>query len=83
MTGQTKTGSFIEAWANVFIGFSINFLLNLIILPRFGFITLTPTKAFGIGLVFTVVSVARSYIMRRVFNSIKAHWNKEGAYVSR
>lgn len=74
---QTKKGSFIEAWMNVLIGFLINFTANMVFLPMFGFTTLTATKAFGIGCVFTVISVVRSYVMRRVFNSIKAGWNKE------
>lgn len=30
---QTRLGSFIEASVNVFIGFWINFVANLIILP--------------------------------------------------
>lgn len=78
---QTKKGSFIEAWLNVLIGFAINFTANMVFLPMFGFTTLTATKAFGIGCVFTVISVARSYLVRRLFNSIKAGWNKEEGHV--
>ena len=65
---QTKLGSFIEAWINVAIGFGINFVANLLILPIFGY---TPTlwENFQIGILFTVVSVARSYIIRRWFNA--------------
>lgn len=65
---QTKLGSFIEAWVNVFIGFAINFVANLIILPAFGFTTLTLATNFVIGLIYTVISVARSYVIRRWFN---------------
>jgi hypothetical protein len=64
---QTKLGSFIEACINVLIGFGINWVANLIILPQFGF-DVTGTQAFNMGLVFTVISVARSYIIRRWFN---------------
>lgn len=74
--GQSKIGSFVESWLNVAIGFSINFTANMIFLPMFGFTTLTASKAFGIGLVFTVISVARSYIIRRWFNGLKFKWNK-------
>lgn len=65
---QTKLGSFIEAWINVAIGFGINFIANLCILPLFGY---TPTlwENFQIGVLFTFVSVARSYIIRRWFNA--------------
>lgn len=71
---QTKTGSFIEAWGNVLVGFGINYLGNIFILPQFGY-AVTYSHAFYIGLIFTVISVARSYTLRRVFNSIKARWN--------
>ena len=65
---QTRLGSLIEALMNVVIGFSINFCANLVILPLFGY---TPTLLdnFYIGLLYTVVSIARSYIIRRWFNA--------------
>lgn len=72
---QTKKGSFIESWANVVIGFTINFVANLVILPAFGFSTLTAKTNFIIGLIYTVISVVRSYFMRRLFNKIKSRWN--------
>lgn len=65
---QSRLSSFIEAWINVLIGFGINFVANLIVLPHFGF-NVTAHDAFGIGLVFTVISVARSYFVRRWFNA--------------
>ena len=65
---QTRLGSFIEAWVNVFIGFGINWCANMAILPMFGF-NVSPGQAFHIGIFFTVVSVARSYIVRRWFNA--------------
>ena len=76
MSGQSQMGSFVEAWANIVIGFGINFTANLIILPMFGFSDLTARTAFEIGLVFTVISLIRSYVLRRVFNGVKAAWNK-------
>lgn len=71
---QSKLGSFVEAWANIVIGFAINFTANMIVLPLFGFDNLTAAIAFEIGLVFTVISLVRSYVLRRVFNRIKAAW---------
>jgi hypothetical protein len=62
---QTRLGSFVESWANIFIGFAINFAANLLILPLFGFTSLTPAKNFAIGLLYTVISLARSYVLRR------------------
>ena len=68
---QTKFGSFVESWANIAIGFAINWTANMLVLPLFGFTTLTAAKAFGIGLVFTLISFARQYVLRRWFNGIK------------
>lgn len=67
---QTKFGSFIEAWANIIVGFTINFFANLAVLPLFG-LAVTPSKAFGIGVIFTVISLVRSYVLRRWFNGLK------------
>lgn len=67
---QTRLGSFAEAWANIAVGFGINFTANPIVLPWFGF-NVTPTDALGIGVIFTAISLARSYILRRWFNGLK------------
>ncbi len=68
---QTRLGSFIESWANIGIGFSLNFCMNLLILPLFGFHTLTLGKDFIIGVLFTGVSLCRSFVIRRYFNGLK------------
>ena len=67
---QTRLGSLIEALINILIGFWINFFANLYILPRFGFHSLTIENNFYIGLLYTVISVARSYAIRRWFNAM-------------
>lgn len=64
---QTKLGSFYESLINVAIGFGINFVANLVILPLFGF-DITLTDNLYIGLLYTIVSVARSYVVRRWFD---------------
>ena len=48
----------------------------MLILPLFGF-HLSGTTAFEIGLIFTVISLVRSYILRRWFNGLRfGHDNK-------
>ena len=64
---QTRLGSFIEAWINVLIGFGINFIANLLILPMFGF-HITLMDNLYIGILYTIISVVRSYAIRRWFN---------------
>ena len=69
MTMQTRRQSLLEAVLNVAIGFAINFAANLAILPLFGF-NVGASQAFGIGLIFTAISIARSYAVRRAFNRL-------------
>ena len=65
---QTRLGSFIEAWINVAIGFAINFCANLLILPLIGF-NISVSQNLFIGVLYTIISVARSYVIRRWFNA--------------
>lgn len=64
---QTRLGSLIEVMINIAIGFAINWVANLYILPLYGF-AITGSQAFSMGLLFTAISVARSYVIRRWFN---------------
>lgn len=62
-------GSLVEALINVAIGFGINFLANWLIFPLFGF-HITLRENLLIGVIYTVISVARSYVIRRWFNHL-------------
>lgn len=64
---QTRLGSLIESLFNVAIGFAINFVANMAILPLIGF-HITPGQNLFIGVLYTVISVCRSYVIRRWFN---------------
>lgn len=68
---QTQKGSVAEVAANLAVGYTINFTANLVILPLFGFSTLTVGKNLLIGVLFTLVSIARQYVIRRFFNNLK------------
>lgn len=67
---QTKLGSVIEAVANIAVGFSINWTTNMIALPLFG-LAITAKTAFWYGVLMTVVSLVRQYILRRYFNGLR------------
>ena len=71
---QTRIGSLFESFTNVVVGFSISMISNLIVLPWFGF-NVKMSDALWIGVIFTIISIVRSYCIRRVFNRIKK-WNK-------
>ncbi len=66
---QTQLGSFVEAWANIAVGFAINWCANMLVLPLFGFYV-SGAQAFSIGVIFTGISLARSYVLRRYFNGL-------------
>lgn len=65
--GQSVRDSMIEAWQNIVIGFSINYVANLFILPM---VTegLTMSENFLIGWIYTAVSMIRSFYIRRYNN---------------
>lgn len=65
---QTRLGSLIEACINVAIGFWINFAANLVVLPLFGW-QVTVTQNLALGAIYTGISIARSYAVRRWFNA--------------
>ena len=66
---QTKRMSFVESCSNIAIGYVISVCTNAAVLPLFGFHT-TITDNLLIGAIFTVVSLCRSYILRRYFNGL-------------
>lgn len=72
---QSKMASFIEAWANILIGYTVSFIANLIVLPLFGY-KVTVGDAFWMSVVFTVLSLVRSYYVRRWFNWLHVRGNE-------
>ena len=63
---QSRLGSLYEVIVSICVGFSINWVMNLLILPLYGF-HINGGQAFSMGLIFTVVSVIRGYCIRRWF----------------
>jgi hypothetical protein len=64
---QTRLHSFLEATANILIGSLISLLVQRLVFPLYG-IQITLSQDIQIVAIFTVVSIVRSYILRRVFN---------------
>ena len=65
---QTRLGSLIEAVFNVVVGFGINFTANLLIFPLFGW-EISAAQNLTLGVIYTAISIARSYVIRRWFNA--------------
>jgi hypothetical protein len=66
---QSKKSSFIEALLNTLIGYIINLGVQLMVYPFFG-ATFTFGQNLEIGIIFMVVSLSRSYVIRRWFNTM-------------
>jgi len=64
---QKKKHSLIESISNVIAGFGVALLSQIILFPFFG-IHVTIQDNLWIGGWFTVISLVRSYTLRRVFN---------------
>lgn len=64
--GQSKSRSWKEAWINIAIGYSLNFVCNLVVFRHFGY-QVTVQDNILIGIIFTGVSLTRQYVIRRWF----------------
>ena len=65
---QSKKDSLIESLTSTTIGWLIGVILNLTVLPLFDY-DVSLTDGVLISIIFTAVSVIRSYVIRRLFNS--------------
>jgi len=66
---QSKKQSLFESLLNISIGFAISLIATFLVFPLFG-IESTPLKNVGITIFFTVISLVRSYLLRRLFNRL-------------
>lgn len=64
---QSRKGSMFEAVTNTVIGYCINFTANMLIFPLFG-MHISLSGNFLMGLIYTAISLVRSYALRRFFN---------------
>lgn len=66
---QLKKHSLIESLVNVAAGYGVAVGSQIVIFPLFG-VHITLRDNLYIGLFFTIVSIVRSYALRRIFNRI-------------
>lgn len=65
--GQKKLHSILEATTNTVVGYLVAFMTQLVVFPVFGIHISTSTNI-RLSIVFTLVSLIRSYCLRRLFN---------------
>jgi hypothetical protein len=76
--GQSRRQSIIEAWVNILIGFSINYVANLALFPLMVGVQVSAEANWWGGWVYTTISILRQYAIRRWFNT-----QKFSAYLAR
>jgi hypothetical protein len=69
---QSRRMSLAESFVNVAVGYLVALAAQLAVFPLFG-VRIPLFDNLLIGAVFTVVSILRSYALRRLFNAI-AGW---------
>jgi hypothetical protein len=62
--------SLIEAIANVAVGFGVAVATQVLVFPMFG-LEASLSQNLAIGCIFTVVSIGRSYALRRLFEAMR------------
>lgn len=65
---QSRIGSLVEALANIAIGLLVSIVANALVFPAFGFHP-SAGENVSISLIYTGISLARQYVLRRWFNA--------------
>lgn len=68
---QSRLMSAVETATNIAVGLVVSFIAQLVIFDVY-YIHVTLSQNVEITLFFTVVSIVRSYALRRFFNNIRA-----------
>lgn len=67
--GQSRRMSLVEQFFNVGSGVLLSLLVGQIVYPLFGY-PVSLMENMGLTAIFTVVSVMRGYVWRRIFNRL-------------
>lgn len=67
---QSRRMSLVESLTNVAVGFGLAVSTQVVIFPWFG-MEVRLSDNLTIGLIFTVISIARSFALRRAFEAIR------------
>jgi hypothetical protein len=67
---QSRLMSLVESLANVLVGYGVAVATQMLVFPLFG-LAVTVSENLLMGLMFTVVSIVRSYALRRSFEALR------------
>lgn len=65
---QSRVDSFMEAACNVAVGLAISMSANAVFIPLITGAPLSAGANAGLAVIYTVISLVRSYAIRRAFN---------------
>ena len=72
---QSRLMSLVEVASNIAVGYCVAILTQIIVFPLFG-LRASLGENLLIGGVFTVVSLVRSYALRRLFNAMNGRTSR-------
>ena len=75
---QSRRMSLVEALANVAVGFGVAVATQIAVFPIFG-LHASLSQNLAIGAIFTGASIARSYVLRRMFERIRLRTERESS----
>jgi hypothetical protein len=67
---QSRLMSLVESVANVIVGYGVAVITQILIFPAFGLHT-TLAANMTLAALFTIVSITRSFALRRVFEEVR------------
>ena len=67
---QSRAMSLVESIASVVVGYGVAVITQILIFPIFGLHT-TLAQNLKMAAIFTVVSISRSFALRRIFEAIR------------
>ena len=75
---QSRFMSLVEAITNVLVGYGIAVVTQLVVFPWFG-LPAHLDDALAIGGIYTVISLIRSFLLRRLFEAVRIRGTGESA----
>ncbi len=72
---QSRCMSMLESIVNVLVGYGVAVVTQMLVFPAFG-LHVTLEQNLQMGAVFTLVSIARSFALRRVFEAMRVRSHK-------
>lgn len=76
---QSKVDSFLESLTNMVLGLSISLTANALLFPLFGW-EISASQNLTLGIAYTLIAVARTYIIRRLFNGRSVYQAIKGIF---